>query len=303
MLSFVFQPFFQRSVFPLLALLFLISCGSYEAASYAEDGIYTPVDQRARAAKKAAQVPQTETLNGSTYKDYFAQRGTAYGKILEGDIFIDTDRYSGPVAAEEFSPEEERDAFSAPGAYSGNAGWGDHPSGVTVTIHNTPGWGGYYGWGYPYWGFRYGRGGYPYWNSYGNYGYGWGGYSSWNYPYWGYPYGNYGYGWGGYYAYPGNHFYSYGSYSPKRYTQRATRRGYSNSATSRTTRSGNRYAPSYRPKSSNPAINSSSRYRTSTSPSRSYRSSGSSNSGRSSGSYRSSGSSGRATSGGSSRRR
>lgn len=260
----------QKLALPILAMLFLASCGSSQQASYYEDGIYNQSTREAQVEKKTLGADNAKAQEPNTYKDYFGQRGKAYGKILDDEIFTDVNSYSGTAATDSIPAEQQTNYFTYNNTYAGNPGWGENPTSVTVTLYNN--WGGGYGWGYPYWrypywGFRYGWRGHPYWG----HGYGWGGY--------------YGHPWYGPYYRP--HYYR-PYYYPKTYTYSATRRGYSNSA-----RTGEKRANS----------NYFSRYRTSNSNTERYRSSGNSTSRRPSGTYRSSKNSSRVSPSGNGRRR
>jgi len=197
--------------------LFLVSCGSYQQASYYDnDGIYTD-DNPARTTEQ--RYPQTQRRvvpeDNNVYGNYFGQKADEYEQILESEIFTDIDSYTG-VEQDSLNPEEEPEYYYDPNnTYQGYAGWGDNATSVTVNVYDNWGWGGlgfglgypwyynsYWGWGNP-WHYSHGYWG---WNSlaWGWGGYYWGGYYGYPYyghGYYGYPY--YRYGRGGYYGYGG----------------------------------------------------------------------------------------------------
>lgn len=223
----------------LLAGLLVVSCGSYQQASYyPNDGIYA--DDTGRVTVE--HYPQTQQRaaakdDDNVYGNYFGQKAEEYGEILDSEVFTDVDSYSAATAQDSLNLDAESDYYYDPNnTYQGYGGWGDNASSVTVNVYDGWGWGGYgYGLGYPWIGY-YGYGFYNPWRYYGGYwgypgyyGYGWGwggywGYNSWGWGgYWGYP----GY-WGGYYGYPyyrHGGYYGYGSYAYNR-----SRRGYYNSS-------------------------------------------------------------------------
>lgn len=265
MLLLVFQYRCQRFALPILAMLFLASCGSYQQTSYYDGyGIYTQGNQGLPSKMIKAGVPENDT-----YSNYFGQRATAYRKILQDETFVGIDRYSGEVEKDSTPVKQPKKYSAYTSTYTPNPTWRNMPVNTTIYVYDP------WGWNYPYWGFNYGwRGynswgwGYPYWG----FNYGWRGYDPWG---WSYPYWGYGYGWGGYYG--------YSWYSPYYYNK-----GYSNSITrgrSNVTSPSRRYTPQYSTGRSNTSRSSSGYQNT-----RSYRSSGSSvpqsrTYGRSSGSY------------------
>ncbi|MEH6765550.1 MAG: hypothetical protein V7655_13685 [Aequorivita antarctica] len=184
-----FIPIALAGVFTLL----LTSCGTYNNGYNENDGIY-------------ASGNNTNTEEGSTnvedpyersnyYKQYFQSKSNAYSDLPEeGAIFTDIDAYSTTESLDEEGNIIIEENYNEEGYGS----WGNNAENVTINIYNSGGYGfyhnpywygGYWGWGYPYYGYST-----PYWGiSYG-----------WSYPYYGYGYG-YGYG------YP---YYGYGNYNP-----------------------------------------------------------------------------------------
>ena len=204
----------------LILMLGLTSCGSYQYASYDNDGIYGEPD-KSYAVKSVEYQDNQETVNDSEnsayYKNYFKEKVT---ELDNGDaIFTDIDAYQGNYDVENDSLNQEN-----------YAGWG-YSDNITVNIYNRPhynsmwynGYYGYNGW-YNNWNFGYfGYSDYWYspfyvgWNRPWRYGWGWG------YPYnFGYPY--YGY----------NNFYYGNIYNRRNLSYSASRRGavYANNNTS-----------------------------------------------------------------------
>ncbi|TRZ41320.1 hypothetical protein D3A96_13245, partial [Robertkochia marina] len=156
--------------FLTLALL-VVSCGSFEAASYyGNDGIYSEdivyyEDQNApRPQKTEPQDTSSEVM--TNFENYFSNTSQTLDRMItqmdEQDVFTDVDTYSS------MDSTQVNDSSLVNINYDmdyqvGNPGWGDNPQGVDINIVNT-GWG--WGWGSPYWG------GWvdPYW------GWGWGGF-------------------------------------------------------------------------------------------------------------------------------
>lgn len=203
-----------------LTAMLSISCGSYQNASYQDDGIYsTPSTQKTVVVENNSQSPNPYANQFRAMKDdyvYYSEDGT---EKKDSVVTVYNSEYSD----------------------NNNAGWGNNATEVSINYY-----GGYYDY-YPYWGWGFSFGwnswyggywgwGYPY------YGWGWGyPYYGWGYPYYGYgyPYCGYGYGYGvaynsgprgghGYYNNGGGRD---GNYNGGRYNIGATPR---NNATPRT---------------------------------------------------------------------
>ncbi len=226
-------PKFMAFAILPLAALFAASCGSYQQASYYDDGIYSSGNRVVHVEKKSAEAVRLEDQESNLYGDYFGDKANEYGEILDEEIFTDVDSYSSQTQNDSIPYGEQTDYFAYNNTYNGNPGWGDNPTSLTINVYDNWGWGGYYGWNSPYWGFGYGWGGYPYynWGWYSPWRYnrwGWGGYYGWGYPY----YGSWGYagywGWGGYYNYGWRPYY-YNNYYGRNYAYSRGRRGYSSS--------------------------------------------------------------------------
>lgn len=181
---------FIPTVFVGALLLLLTSCGTHNNGYNQNDGIYASGNNT--NAEEGNNNVDDSYEKSNYYKQYFQSKSNAYSDLPEeGAIFTDIDAYSttehldedGNIIIEENYSEE------------GYGPWGSNGEEVTVNIYTSgsygfysPYWyGGYWGWGYPYYGYAT-----PYWGiSYG----------------WGYPYYGYGYG----YGYP---YYGYGYYNP-----------------------------------------------------------------------------------------
>ena len=188
--------------------LLVVSCGSYQSASYYDnDGIYSN-GQQVSVEKSTKQVQQPKQKKGdNTYAQYFGQKADEYQDILESEIFTDIDSYSSDVENDSITETDLTDYYNPENDYAGYGGWGDNPSSVSINIYNSGfnNWGGYnYGWANPFWGWNnWGYGGYGGHYGYGGYGWGWNRWNYWNhsgYAGWG-GYAGYGYAWSPYYGY------------------------------------------------------------------------------------------------------
>jgi len=238
----------------LLFLLFLFgltSCGSSKQGYASDDGIY--------GSDTGQEVVMVRDSKTEYYKQYFEGE-----RELSEQIFTDIDAYKGY--------DEQDTTYVEDDYYMGNPPWEYSDTKVTVTFNM--GFGGYYGWGYPYngwgWGYNYnGWGwGYPYYGwGYPYYGWGYPGYA-WGYPGWGWGYPGWGY-------YPPHYHYPpyYGNYTyGKRYAYNTgrfnTRNLYTdNSISSSYRRSSANYSRSsisnYEPRRSSSSANSDRSYRSS----------------------------------------
>ena len=152
----------------LLIAVFLVSCGSYQQASYYEDdGIYATGNRVVRVEKKSAEAVAAEQQEKNMYGEYFGQRAQQYEEILDSEIFTDVDSYYSGVENDSLQIGEQTDYFADKNDYVGNPGWGDNPTNLTINIYDNSwgwsdpwlwnagwGWGyaGYYGWGWNNWG-------------------------------------------------------------------------------------------------------------------------------------------------------
>lgn len=218
---------------PIVGALLVASCGSYQQASYYDDGIYSSGNEVVRVEKKNADAVRMEEQESNIYGEYFGQKASEYEEILDSEIFTDIDGYSSQMANDTVPYGEQTDYFAYNNTYNGNPGWGDNPSNLTINVYdNSWGWGGLgWGWGWndPFWGYG--------WNS-PYYGWGWGWNRPWRYNNWGWagyygwgnPWGGWGwagyYGWGGYYGH-WNRPYYYNNYR-RNYAYMTGRRGYNN---------------------------------------------------------------------------
>lgn len=186
----------------MLGAVSLVSCGSFEYASY-DDGVYGGSTQIAQEEQPTAQ-------QATYYSSYFNQGADQLQQANEqAEVFTDIDSYS---STGEY--DEEAIAQDVNLGYTGQPAWGATWDRTIVNIYPSNFGGGfgygnfgfspfYGGWGNPYgYGYGYGSGfgyspffnyGYPYW---GHSPYFYGGFG---YPYGGYAYGGYGYGNRGHY--------------------------------------------------------------------------------------------------------
>jgi len=178
-----------------LASILLASCGSYQATTYDNDGIYNS-DAPVVASNEAV---VTENANAKYYEDYFGKSVTDYGQAEE-EVFTDVDSYSSQGVVEH-NTEVATESYSA---------WEDADDNVTINVYNTQPY--YYSYWRPY----------NHWNNYY--------YNNWNYcaPSWAWSYNNFGY-YGSpynYYGYYGNSYYNNNYYGNSYYGNRNV--GYAN---------------------------------------------------------------------------
>ena len=189
----------------MVSAIFVASCGSYQQASYYDDGIYSSNDRVVGVEKRNAQGMRIEEQESNMYGEYFGDRANEIGEVLDSEVFTDIDSYSSQAQNDSIPFGEQTDYFAYNNNYNGNPGWGDNPTSISINVYdNSWGWGGYgwgwndpwlwnagWGWNSPYYGWGWG------WNNPWRYNrWGWGGYYGWGHPYngWGWA-GNF--GWGG----------------------------------------------------------------------------------------------------------
>ncbi|MEL6919199.1 MAG: hypothetical protein AAFO99_15895, partial [Bacteroidota bacterium] len=126
--------------------VFLISCGSYQQASYYDnDGIYASGDNRVSVEKPPRTAQNTQQAEDNVYSNYFGQKAQEYDEILDNEVFTDVDSYYGGVENDSLEVTNQTDYFDSNNDYQGYAGWGESPSNVNINI--------YYNWGYGGFGF------------------------------------------------------------------------------------------------------------------------------------------------------
>jgi len=183
-----------------LTSILLASCGTYQAATYEDDGIYSS-DQRTIASNETVVVKNN--ANAKYYEEYFGKTVTDYGEIVDDEVFTDVDNYSSQNVV-------TQDAEVAVESYSA---WEDADDNITINVYNTRPY--YYSYWRPY----------NYWNDYY--------YNGWSFcgPLWGWSNNYYWHhGYYGNYGYYGNPYY-YNNYG-NRHTRYANgrRRGYASNA-------------------------------------------------------------------------
>ena len=175
----------RNAVMMAVLPLFVISCGSYQQASYYDnDGIYSNGGTRTVERQPQRTNSHQQQQETDTYSDYFGQKANQYDEILEGEIFTDVDSYSSNVVNDGINQDQLTDYYNNSNDYQGFGGWGDNASNVSINIYdngwNNLGW----GWNDPWlWGGGFGWGGY-----------GWGWNNPWRWNRWGW---GGGFGWGG----------------------------------------------------------------------------------------------------------
>ncbi|WP_421805488.1 hypothetical protein [Flagellimonas sp.] len=125
-----------------VSTLFMASCGSYQQASYYDDGIYTPNNRVVSVEKRNAQAERVEQQENNIYGDYFGDKANEYGEILDSEVFTDVDSYSSQTQNDTIPYGEQTDYFAYNNNYNGNPGWGDNPSNISINVYdNSWGWG------------------------------------------------------------------------------------------------------------------------------------------------------------------
>ncbi|MGB5274998.1 MAG: hypothetical protein WBN39_13155 [Flavobacteriaceae bacterium] len=153
----------------LFAAIFAVSCGSYQQASYYDnDGIYATGTRQVSVERPPRQAPvqqqQRQQQGGDVYSDYFGQQASQYDNIGDGDVFTDVDSYSSQMENDSIDQSRLTDYYQSENDYVGQGGWGDNPSNVNINIYDNR-----WAWGGPWYGNRWGNGGYYGYNR--NYGY------------------------------------------------------------------------------------------------------------------------------------
>ena len=140
-------PKFSTAAIAAIVGLMVVSCGSYQQASYYDnDGIYA--DPNDRIVERAPQNsrPVTQQKEKNTYSEYFGRKADQYEEILEGEVFTDIDSYSSEVENDSIAEDQLTDYYSPDNDYQGYAGWGDNVTDVNINIYESPGFGFYNPW-------------------------------------------------------------------------------------------------------------------------------------------------------------
>jgi len=112
---------------------FLVSCGSYQQASYYDnDGIYAEDEKRVVVQRPAAQAETAEKEADGIYEDYFGQRADQIDEIMDSEVFTDVDEYYSDVEQDSIFPEASYGELA--NDYSGFGGWGDNATSVELNI-------------------------------------------------------------------------------------------------------------------------------------------------------------------------
>ena len=198
--------------------LLLVSCGSYEQASYYDnDGIYSGGTERVVVTESRNPQPAARQDGDDFYQNYFGEKSQELDRYLESEVFTDVDAYTSAqardsLAADSLGVEMGNYYQDYNNDYAGQPGWGDSANNVSINLYGGfgtgwgAGWGWGTGWGYPGWGYGWGWGWpMPYYRwGWGDPGWGWGWGAGWGWGWgagwgWGYP----GWGWGPGWGYPG----------------------------------------------------------------------------------------------------
>ncbi|MGB0895716.1 MAG: hypothetical protein ACPGU9_06360 [Flavobacteriaceae bacterium] len=164
--------------------MMLGACGSYQAATYDDDGIYS--SEPSQDTSKVVVVKEPASNNSKYYEEYFGRTVTDYGDIVEDDVFTDVDNYSSQAVVEH-STEVTNQSYGA---------WEDAGDNVTINVYNTRPY--YYSFYRPY----------NYWDRYY--------YNDWAFCDWSWGWGGYYNSWYGYPYYYNRPFY-YGYYGRRNY--------------------------------------------------------------------------------------
>ena len=152
MIPFITPQKLRSVTFSGLLGLLVISCGSYEQASYYDrDGIYAKEPQKMVVTESRTPPPAQQQQGDDFYQDYFGEKSRDLNEYMESEVFTDPNSYS---SVESDSLRYAQDSLGVEGGnyfqdnyndYGGYAGWGD--SGSNVSISFNVGWGGGWGWG------------------------------------------------------------------------------------------------------------------------------------------------------------
>ena len=182
-------------VIGFLSIFAITSCGSYQNSSYYDtDGIYSTTDSKIQKRGNPSE-------SSTAYQNYFSSLQDANDSTV---IFTDIDNYSN------YKNQANQQNSS------NYASWGSNSQDININYYPSN-WGISFGYGYPYYNYRWGNpyygwnSPYGYWNN-SYYGWGYSGYYGYNY----YPM----YGWGGYPNYNYGH-----SYRGTNYSYNPSRRG------------------------------------------------------------------------------
>ena len=152
---------FRTAIMMLLAGILVVSCGSYQQASYYDnDGIYG--NDNVRVVEKNPRTV-TQKKKPDQYSEYFGQMADGYGDILDSEVFTDVDSYSSNIENDSIANEGDiMDYYSQENDYDGYAGWGDNATDVNINIYGGGGYGfnnpwfigGWNSWGWNNWGWN-----------------------------------------------------------------------------------------------------------------------------------------------------
>mgnify|MGYP000296600791 CR=1 FL=1 len=158
--------------------LLLVSCGSYEQASYYDnDGIYSRGTERVVVTESRNPQPAAQQGGDDFYQNYFGEKSQELDRYLQSEVFTDVDDYTSAQARDSLATDSLGVAMGNyyqdyNNDYAGQPGWGDSASNVSINLYGGMGWN-TWGWGFPmydwYWGGLYSP---WYWNNWG-WGVGW----------------------------------------------------------------------------------------------------------------------------------
>src|SRR5690606_38056388 len=101
----------------ILIGLFAMSCGSYQSASYYDDGIYADRTERVQIGERYEK--QQVQPKQNSYGDYFGQKADEYGEILDSEIFTDIDGYYGNVESDSLEVNPNINYYNGNNDYNG----------------------------------------------------------------------------------------------------------------------------------------------------------------------------------------
>jgi len=145
------QKIRTAALFAVVGLL-VVSCGSYQQASYYDnDGIYGSNERRVAVDRAPRQqAPRAQRSVDNTYSQYFGQKADEFNEILDDEIFTDVDSYSSGIANDSINNVDLTAYYESDNDYAGQAGWGENPQSVNINIvgGGWNNWGGGFGMGW-----------------------------------------------------------------------------------------------------------------------------------------------------------
>jgi len=86
--------------------LLLVSCGSYEQASYYDnDGIYSGGTERVTVTETRTPQPAARQSGDDFYQNYFGEKSQELDRYLESEVFTDVDSYASAQARDSLATD------------------------------------------------------------------------------------------------------------------------------------------------------------------------------------------------------